>query len=209
MMQRERVRRGYLGLFLVAVLGVLSACGNPGGEGCGGIDDIVSCLSITSIQPTATVGGDSSDVDVVFNTDCDPLAAGSQPEPFTAHDARVTFANNAFPTASTTTTLAITIQRVSVSYTLNNCPAGAACPPLPGFTQETSLLVPAGGTATGTFPLVPLSTKQAFVDQGGSARAFPAYSANYTFTAETPFFQDTITLNGSVAVTLGAFDLCP
>jgi hypothetical protein len=146
-------------------------------------------------------------VDVFPNPDCDPATAGDQPEPFTAHDARVTFANDAFPTASDS--LAVSIQQVSVSYTLSNCPAGAACPPLPGFTQAVSLIVPPGSTATGTFPLVPISIKQAFVDQGGSVTAFPAYSANYTFAAETQFFQDTITLNGSVAIILGAFDLCP
>jgi hypothetical protein len=205
MMQRERARRWCLELFLVGVLGILSACGNPGGEGCGGIEDIVSCLSITSIQPTANEAN-TSDVDVVQNLDCNGDGVPNDPEPFTRHDANVTFANDAHPQASSS--LDVTIRRVSVSYTLTNCPVGAVCPPLPGFTQEVSLVVPAGSATTGTFPLVPISTKQAFVSQGGSATAFPAYSAHYTFTAQTQFFSDTIEIEGNTGFVLGNFNFC-
>jgi hypothetical protein len=196
-----------MGLFVLAIAGLLTACSSPGGEGCGGIEDIVSCISVSSIEPTATAGGDSSDVDVVQDADCDNDPTTGDPEPFTKHDARVTFTNTAFPTAAGS--FAVAIERVQITYQVNNCPPLAGCPPLTAFNQAVSLTIPADSTVTGTFPLVPISTKDEFIALGGSANAFPSYTANYVFTGRTQSFSDTITLQGATNFVLGNFNLCP
>jgi hypothetical protein len=86
---------------------------------------------------------------------------------------------------------------------------GAVCPPLPGFTQAVAtLVVPESSTASGAFPFVPLSVKEAYVNQGGDTTQFPSYTANYVFTGQTRPFSDTITIRGSAAFTIGNFDLC-
>jgi hypothetical protein len=129
-------------------------------------------------------------------------------ESFGAHTADITFSNAAFPGASNS--FDVTLQRVSVSYSLNNCPSGAVCPPLPGFTQNVpTLVIPKGGTASLLgFPFVPLSVKTAYVDQGGNTTRFPSYSADYVFTGQTQSFNDTLTIRGSASFTIGNFDLC-
>jgi hypothetical protein len=195
-----------MGLFVLAIAGLLTACSSPGGEGCGGIEDIVSCISVSSIEPTATAGGDSSDVDVVQDADCDNDPTTGDPEPFTKHDARVTFTNTAFPTAAGS--FAVAIERVQITYQVNNCPPLAGCPPLPEINQAVSLVIPEDSTVTGTFPLVPISTKDEFLALGGSANAFPSYTANYIFTARTQSFNDTITVRGATNFIIGNFNLC-
>jgi hypothetical protein len=197
-----------LGLFLVGVLGFLAACGNPGGEGCGGIEDLVSCVSVSSIEPTSTAGGASSNVDAFFSTaDCNGDGVPDDAEPFTDHNADITFANTTFLGASDS--LPVTLRRLTISYSLNNCPTGAVCPPLPTVTETTSLVILPEGTATATFPFVPLSVKQAYRTQGGSTFPPPSYNANYTFVAQTQNFADTFTIEASEGFTIGDFDLCP
>jgi hypothetical protein len=191
---------------MLGIAGLLTACASPGGEGCGGVEDQVSCVSITSIQPTSTAGGDSSDVDVTFDTDCDGDPETVDPEQFTAHSARITFNNQAHPSA--TGSFDVSVERVRITYELSNCPPNAVCPPLPDIDQGVSLDIPEDSTVTGTFPLIPISTKDEFIAQGGSDNAFPSYTANYVFTARTQFFSDTITIRGATSVVLGNFNLC-
>jgi hypothetical protein len=156
----------------------------------------------------STAGGESSNVDVVQDICSVDVETGEvEAEPFTDHSATVSFSNELSPGASGG--LGITITSVRILYVLNDCPAGAVCPPLQEFSQGVALVVPDGGTATGTFPLVPLRVKQAYIDQGGDTDAFPSYNAQYTFTAETQRFSDTITADSSVEFTVGNFNLCP
>jgi hypothetical protein len=196
-----------MGLFVLAMAGLLTACSSPGGEGCGGVEDIVSCVSVSSIQPVSTAGEDSSDVDVTFNTDCDGDPTTSDPELFGSHDARVTFTNTTFPTASGS--FAVSIERVRITYQVNNCPPLAGCPPLPELNQAVSLAIPEDSAdVPGIFPLVPISTKNEFLALGGSANAFPSYTANYVFTARTQSFSDTFTVRGATNFVIGAFNVC-
>jgi len=204
MRQQERSRRWFMGLFMLGMAGLLPACSSPGGDGCGGIEDLVSCVTITSIQPTATAGGDTSDVDVIQD-DCDPDVA-VDPELFTKHDARITFVNQTHPSAAGS--LDVTLERAHITYAVNICPPGATCPPLPEIDQPVSLDIPEDSTVDGIFDLIPISTKIAFVDLGGSAEEFPTYTANYAFRARTQFFQDTFTIRGSVNFVLGHFLVC-
>jgi hypothetical protein len=164
-------------------------------------------VSVSSIQPISTAGDDSSDVDVTFTLDCDGDPTTNDPELFGSHDARVTFTNTAFPTASGS--LAVSIERVRITYQVNNCPPLAGCPPLPELNQAVSLTIPEDSAdVAGTFPLVPISTKQEFLALGGSANAFPSYTANYVFTARTQSFSDTFTVRGATNFVIGNFNVC-
>jgi hypothetical protein len=215
MRQPQQSRRWFMGLFVLAIAGLLTAC-SSGSEGCGGVEDIVSCISVSSIQPIDTAGVNTSDVDVIQDPDCDNNPTTSDLELFTKHDALVTFTNAAFPNFidpdDESESLAVTIERVRITYQVNNCPplAGlAGCPPLPELNQAVSLDIPADSTVTGTFPLVPISTKDEFVALGGSADAFPSYTANYVFTARTQAFSDTFTVKGATNFVMGNFNVCP
>lgn len=208
MRQRERSRRWFRGLLALGVVGFLTACAVSGGdEGCGGVEDIISCVTITDVQPTATAGGDSSDVDVVFNPDCDGDFTTVDAEPFTAHNARFSFDNQAHPSASGG--LDVTLQQVRITYAVPNCPFAAVCPPLTAFTDNISQLLPEDSTGVEVIvPLVPISTKTEFLTLGGSANAFPSYTATYTFTARTRSFGRTFTIVGSANFVMGNFNLC-
>jgi hypothetical protein len=198
-----------MGLVLLGIVGLLVSCGGTGGEGCGGIEDVVSCVSITTITPTNIAGENTSDVDVVRDIcSVDATTGQADLEPFGAHNATITFSNAAFPGSSSSQ--AVTLQQVSVSYSPPNiCPSGAVCPPLPGFTQAVAtLVIPEGSTASGTFPFVPISVKEAYVNQGGDTTRFPSYTANYVFSGQTQPFSDTITIRGSASFTIGNFNLC-
>ena len=214
MRQPQQSRRWFMGLSVLAVAGLLTACSSPGGEGCGGIDDIVSCISISSIQPITVEGADSSDVDVTFTPDCDGDPTTNDPEPFGRHDARVTFTNSAFPNfidpdEDEANSLPVTIERVRITYQVSNCPPVAGCPPLPEINQAVALTIPADSAeVSGIFPLIPISTKQEFLALGGSANAFPSYTANYVFTARTQSFSDTFTVRGATNFVMGSFNAC-
>jgi hypothetical protein len=167
----------------------------------------VSCLEVNSIAPEDANGEATSNVDA-FQGICTDDEGNPTPEPFTDHNAAVTFSNNTFPGADES--FAIRIVRFTISYRLNDCPAGASgCPPLTGFSAAQSLLIPAGGTATATFPFVPLRVKDQYVDSGGAAFPPPSYNIVYSFTAQTTPFNETITVDASAEFTIGNFDLCP
>ena len=209
----QMARQGLLGLFLVSL--IVMGCAAPGGEstaeGCGGLEASVSCLDITQIAPTY-LDSPTSNVDAFPSTCRDPVSGDvTGVEPFTDHAAAITFTNTRFPTASGS--FDIRILSFTVSYTLNQCPAQAiGCPPLTGFTVATStLLVPAGGTATATFPFVPLRVKNEYAAAGGElfSAFLPSYTATYVFTAQTTRLNETITAQGSAEFTIGAFNNCP
>jgi len=206
----QMARQGLQSLFLVAL--ILVSCAAPGGdnpqEGCGGLEAIVSCLQITSIAPT--VGGTStSNVDVHQDICRNPTTREvTSTEAFLGdHNAQVSFLNRRFPTA--TGGFDMRILGFSVSYSINQCPTLArGCPPLPGFTATgPSLVIPAEGTLSQTFPFVPLRVKEAYVAAGGErfSASLPSYTATYTFTAQSINFNETFTVTGSTEFTIGDF----
>lgn len=213
----QMARQGLQGLFLVSL--IFMGCAAPGGEstaeGCGGLEASVSCLDIVQIAPTATAGGNSSNVDALQDVCRDPVSGDvTGVEPFTDHSAQITFTHTRFPTASGS--FDIRILSFTVSYTLNQCPARAiGCPPLTGFTASSTLLVPAGeegksNSVTATFPFVPIRVKDEYVTSGGELSFFlPSYTATYVFTAQTTRFNETITARGSAEFTIGNFNNCP
>src|SRR3989442_11268383 len=165
----QMARQGLQGLILVTL--ILVSCSAPGSdnpqEGCGGLEGTVSCLEITRIAPTSTAGGDSSNVDAFQELCVDPTSGTVTAEPFTDHNANVTFSNLRFPTSQAGFDIRIT--GYSVSYSLNQCPAAAlGCPPLTGFTVSgESILIPHEATATVTLPFVPLRVKNEYCASGG------------------------------------------
>ncbi len=208
----QMTQQGLKSLFLVIL--ILASCSAPGSdnpaEGCGGTEASVSCLSITSIVPTSSAGGNASNVDafpeLCVDTTTVPPTITSR-ETFTDHDADITFSNELFPT-STGTGFDIRIVGYSVSYRLNQCPTAATgCPPLTSFTVSgTNILVPVGQTVTVTLPFVPLRTKNEYcAARGEPGRANPSYTATYTFTAQTTRFNDMFTVTGGAEFTIGNF----
>jgi hypothetical protein len=168
--------------------------------------------------PADESGQISSNVDAVPSTCSDDSV-----EPFTDHNASITFANRPFPSADTPTpvesdgTLLLTILNYSVSYTLNDCPSRATgCPALTGFSVSPgqTFTIPTNSSVTQTFPLVPLRVKEEYVAEGGQLGAsdfgfpFPSYTATYVFTGRTDFFSDDILIEGSTEFTIGNFNNC-
>ena len=209
MAQRQRIYRGLQGLVLLGLVCLLASCTDSGGRGCGGEGSTVSCLEVDTITPQDSANNVSSNVDAFRNEEClDDEGNPTDPEPFTDHNADITFSNSTFPGADES--FDIRLVRFAVSYRLNDCPTVASeCPALTGFSAGQSLLIPAGSTVTGTFPFVPLRVKRQYRTAGGSESPPPSYTAVYTFTAQTTPFNETITVEASAEFSIGNFDLCP
>jgi hypothetical protein len=207
---RQSRRTWVVGLFFSGYALLLVSCGGPGGPECAGIETVTSCVTVRSVQPVdGATDAETSDVDAVQVTCSDGSA-----EPFAAHRADVTFNNTPFPEfvglidEEEQDTLPVTILGFEVTYKLDFCPTGAVCPPLTGFSRAMTLEVPAQGEATLTVDFVPLNVKAEFVSQGGSALAFPGYTAEYTFAGKTNFFEDSFKVTASVPFVIGNFDNC-
>lgn len=219
----HKMRKWLVAFCTIGTLCILLGCDADFSEECGGVGDLVSCLSIDSIQPTdSSSGGNTSNVDA-FRADCSDDPTAPEPEPFGDHNALITFSNQQFPRATGDThptvggSLAVTILSYSVSYTLNHCPEQATgCPALTGFTVSTgpTFTIPPGGTTSQTFPFVPLRVKEEYSAEGGelfgnlAGFPFPSYSANYIFNARTVDFEDDFQIVGSAEFTIGAFNNC-
>ncbi len=217
MIRSHQIPKRIIGICLLVASCILLGCEAEVSEECGGVGGVVSCLSIDGIQPSNVSGNPTTNVDAVAS-----ICTDGTTETFGDHNAEVTFSNTPFPGVDGTSLATadgsqrIVITGYSVTYTLNNCPAAAtACPALTGFSiRGTTLTVPANGTVTGTFAFVPLSVKEEYVAEGGetsgtgSGAPYPSYSVNYMFSAQTEFFDDDITIQGSAEFTIGNFNLC-
>lgn len=210
------------GLAICALCFILWGCEADVREECGGVGNLVSCLSIDNIQPTNVNAEDSSNVDAVANL-CASDMGEPTPEPFGDHGATITFSNRQFPAVSGASepdidgSLLVTIVNYSVSYTLNDCPPRAtACPALTGFSVSPgqTFTIPPNGSLAQSFPFVPLRIKEEYVAEGGHTGSsqfgfpFPSYTANYVFTARTDFFSSDIQIEGSAEFSIGSFNLC-
>jgi len=218
----HKMLKWLVGFCTIGTLCILLGCEADVKEECGGIGDLVSCLSIDSIQPTDDGGNNTSNVDAVLQN-CSDDPSVFEGEPFGDHNALITFSNRQFPAATGATqptvggSLLVTIVNYSVSYTLNQCPERAtACPALTGFTVSPgqTFTIDPNGTASHTFPFVPLRVKEEYIAEGGQVGAssfgfpFPSYTAHYVFTARTDFFSSDIEIEGFAEFTIGSFDNC-
>lgn len=210
------MKKWFVGLCIASAVSILLGCETNPSDDCGGLDDFVSCVSVTNISPQdGSTGTVTSDVDAVRDI-CEVSGEGGatiESEPFTAHSADITFDNSQFTTASDSFDVAV--RHFSVSYELANCPDQAAgCPPLTGFEGEQTFVIPKDGQVTQSFPLVPLAVKDEYVASGGevgggAGAPYPTYTARYVFTATTEPFSTEIKIRASQDFTIGNFDNCP
>lgn len=207
------MKKWFVGVCIASAVTILLGCETNPTDDCGGLDNTVSCVSVTNVSPTDSTGIASADVDAVQDL-CD-LDDNGQPtfEPFTAHSADITFENSQFTTASDS--FDVTVRRFSVSYSLANCPERATgCPPLTGFEGERTFVIPQDGQTTETFPFVPLAVKDEYVAAGGEVGGsgpgapFPTYTARYVFRATTEPFSTAIEIVATQEFTIGNFDTC-
>jgi hypothetical protein len=205
----QMAQRGLKGLVLLGIgaLAILAGCSGPSGEeGCGGTGDVVSCVDIEDVVPMDQDEA-TSNVDA-FQVDCDDDPDVVDPEPFFDHSAEVTFTNNVAPGAGSA--FDVRIESFSVTYRLNSCPPMATgCPPLTGFSGDETFIIPAGGTVTHEFPLVPIRVKEEFEAAGGDPLRPLSYTATYVFTGRTVPFNDGLRLEASTEFTIGNFNNCP
>jgi hypothetical protein len=217
---------------MVFFLLVVAACGEvscPGGE------DTGSCLRIENIEPTYLEKPTSS-VDAVADLCSTGTSTSATVEKFTGHAAKISFSN--FPVEGGSVPAEeispITLGDFSITYSLNNCPAGAICPPLNTFitaatAHPDTIIVPANGKITVTYPFVDLSKKFEFVAKRlGQATfsyldffpppsappfsiapflEFPSYTATYKFNG-TDTFGNKVSVTGSREFTIGDFANC-
>lgn len=180
-------------------------------EGCAGSQSGAACISVTSIVPRDTPSGATSNVDVQRNI-CGIDDDGALIlEPFTDHVADITFRN--IPDPGALSGVAVTLERFTLDYQINRCPAQASeCPQLFGLDEpsgQTFTLLP-NTTQTITLPFVPLRVKEEYRNANGEVGAFvPAYTALYTFTFRTQFTDDSIVIAGRAEFTITDFDACP
>jgi hypothetical protein len=210
------MKKWFVGLCIAGAVTILLGCETNPTDDCGGLDDFVSCVSVTNISPMDSTDTATSNVDAVRDA-CevdDEDGATVEPEPFTDHNAEITFENSQFTTASDSFDVAV--RRFSVSYSLVNCPERATgCPPLTGFEGEQTFVIPQDGQVTRTFPFVPLAVKDEYVAAGGevggsgTGAPFPTYTARYVFSATTEPFSTGIEIVATQDFTIGNFDNCP
>jgi hypothetical protein len=202
-MRRFLIIWGGIGLVLV-----VTACGDIGGSGqCGGVESSGTCVQIESITPTYQ-GSSTSNVDAVQDV-CDATTTPVTVEAFTDHGADITISNTYLPGVDTSLSMPVTLQNYSISYSVNNCPAGATCPALDTLTVAPgqTVTIPANSSVKATFPLVQLQKKAEYVSKGGSLFSYPSYTAHYIITG-TDLFNHSISVEGFTEFTIGDYDNC-
>jgi hypothetical protein len=195
--------------WIVAGLGLLiaTACGEVGGSGqCGGAESNGVCITIDFITPNYNEE-DTSSVDVNFNPDCNLDGTLDDPEFFSDHNAVATFSSVQL-TADDSIAVPpfVTFTSYQIDYTQNTVPAIG--PPIATTTFNETINIDTGTTGN-QFPLelVPNSTKDQYLADGGDPATYPSYTATYTFRG-TDAFNNEMTLQGSTSFEIGGFNYC-
>ena len=194
------------------IVTLLLGCGEIGGSGqCFGVDATGMCLTIDSIQPTDTVTGfgDTSDVDIFQNPDCDLSTPEFETEAFGGHSADVSFTAALLEGVSSPPAPAfMTFETYTIEYVAS--PANTVTTPVltTQFFSANSLKINADSSITATFEFVPIPTKDEYNSGGGDPSSVAIYTAFYTFQGKSQFNQDVV-LKGSAGFNLGNFDNCP
>lgn len=194
-----------LGIAAIAAL-ALTGCLNIG-ERCGKATPSGACLSVISVVP-ATNGDMTSNVDVVRGKCGDPSEPLKQtPEPFRDHDAIFTLSNEGPISVHDPAELApaVVITSFDVSFQLNTTCQG--CPVLEALHGLGPTVTVLGGHEVSvSVPMMPLRSKQEFLDKGGDADQVPSYSAIYKLHAKDP--ESDFTIEAAATFTVGNFDYC-
>lgn len=195
-----------IGLAAIAALSV-TGCLNVA-ERCGDATPKGACLSVVSVVPT-TNGEPTSNVDVVQGKCGDPSEPDKQtPEPFRDHDVAFTFKNDGPLSIHDPAEYApaVVVKRFEVSFQLNTA-CGGGCPQLDSLHGLGPTVTALGGSeVTFSLPLMPIRSKDEFLDKGGDADFFPSYSASYKIHVADP--DDDVVIEGAATFTIGNFDFC-
>ncbi len=209
-MRVTRVVTALRALVLILAGLALSSCGDKAGGGgaCGGVDNNGVCLFISSIEPV-DVTGPTINVDVILNPDCDgdgnpPPPGTIDPEPFSDHDALVTFGSFTIGNVPTTTTR-IFIVSYTISYAINL--GSGPGPVVPSVTIGTGSIieVPTNGSAQADVTIFNQAQKAIFA--AAFAGGEPSYFARYTFNGEDEF-GNTVFTQASTQILLADFNNC-
>ena len=205
-MRVTRVVAALRALVLILAGLALSSCGDKAGGGgaCGGVDNNGVCLFISSIEPV-DVNGPTIDVDVIPGL-CPPVAMPT-PEPFSDHDALVTFGSFTIGNVPTTTTR-IFIVSYTISYAINL--GSAPGPVVPSVTIGTGSIieVPTNGSVQATVTIFNQAQKAAFAADPAFVGGEPSYFARYIFNGEDEF-GNTVFAQASTQILLANFNNCP
>ena len=192
----------------------LSSCGDKAGGGgaCGGVDNNGVCLFISSIEPVDVTGA-TINVDVIQNLDCDgdgnPPTGTNDPEPFSDHDALVTFGSFTIGNVPTTTTR-IFIVSYTISYAINL--GSGPGPVVPSVTIGTGSIieVPTNGSVQATVTIFNQQQKFDYLNVPplGNPADEVSYFARYTFNGEDEF-GNTVFTQASTQILLADFNNCP
>jgi hypothetical protein len=204
-MRVTRVVAALRALALILAGLALSSCGDEAGGGgaCGGVDNNGVCLFISSIEPFDT-NGSTINVDVQQNV-CDPLAVPPEIEPFSDHDALVTFGSFTIGNVPTTTTR-IFIVSYTISYGINLGSIPGPIPPSITIGTGAIIEVPTNGSVQATVTIFNQAQKAIFA--AAFAGGEPSYFARYTFNGEDEF-GNTVFTQASTQILLADFNNCP
>ena len=208
-MRVTRVVAALRALVLILAGLALSSCGDKAGGGgaCGGVDNNGVCLFISSIEPFDT-NGPTINVDVPFvsPTDCNGDGVFDDPEPFSDHDAVVTFGSFTIGNVPTTTTR-IFIVSYTISYAINL--GSGPGPVVPSVTIGTGSIieVPTNGSVQATVTIFNQAQKAAFAADPAFVGGEPSYFARYTFNGEDEF-GNTVFTQASTQILLANFNNC-
>ncbi len=188
---------------------------------CGGVDNNGVCLFVSSIEPFDTPVGPTINVDAFFTTtDCDgdgnPVGGTIDPEPFSDHDALVTFGSFTIGNVPTTTTR-IFIVSYTISYGINLGSTPGPVPPSVTIGTGAIIEVPTNGSAQATVTIFNQQQKADYVV--AYVALFPpppppipnfevSYTATYTFRGEDEF-GNTVFTQASTQILLADFNNCP
>ncbi len=205
-MRVTRVVAALRALVLILAGLALSSCGDKatGGGACGGAVNNGVCLFISSIEPFDT-NGTTIDVDVIAGT-CPP-AAMPTPEPFSDHDALVTFGSFTIGNVPTTTTR-IFITSYTVSYALNEGSVSAPNPPSVNIVTGSTIVVPTNGSAQANVTIFNQAQKAIFAADPLFVGGEPSYTATYLFQGQDEFGNN-VSAIASQQILLANFNNCP
>ncbi|GMQ89959.1 MAG: hypothetical protein BMS9Abin10_0298 [Gammaproteobacteria bacterium] len=183
---------------------LLSSCDSAGGGGAGGgVDNNGVFLFTSSIEPE-DITGSTKDVDLVQGI-CDP---GPPPEvePFSDHDALVSFGTFTIDNVPTNATL-IFITNYTIVYTINPNSFPGPVPPSLEVGSGVNIVVPVNGSVDATVSIFNVQQKVDFVAAGWVPFSEPSYTATYTFRGEDEFGRS-VSTSASTELLLTDFNNC-
>jgi hypothetical protein len=221
-MQLAQLKGTIKGLFLAFGLAGLASCGSgddatDAGGSCGGADESGICLQVSLIEPVNLDDQFTSDVDVNAVADCDPIAPGLQPEPFTEHFADITFSATLIsgnPVAASF----VQVTAMTVTFTQNTTDPVVG-PAILQLTTPIDVVIPVGTSVTQNLSLMNFQRKNDYTPAPGfdiftagpfdlsGAPAFLSYNVRYFFSGEDEFGNN-VDATAATEVIIGAYNNC-